>query len=148
MGSVNSNRSNKDFRYIFKSKHGSFVVIIPTRGDYAFKSNSTGSLRNAIGIRNRVGARIWGYYWDAVIAGFVDTIKSETASVHIREKSGSYVVQWRDLVTNTQMCKSFSINKYGENEAINLAKQMQGMVATKRMDQLKGWKRKDIRLKR
>lgn len=144
MGSVNSKKSKTIFRYVNKGESGVYESSVPTISKGLVRVAYTKSVRKAVVVRNRIGRRLWGKYWNAVLSGFIDTIKSDTLSVAIVKKGSTSVVVYRDLITTTQQTKSFSLKKYG-NEAENLAKEYANKITQQRADQLAQWDRKIIR---
>lgn len=148
MGSVSSTGGASKFKYITLGENGCYEVSTPLRYRRQVAVGYSKSLRKSWAIRNRIGKRIWGVYWGAVLAGFIDTVKSDTASVHVRFRGGAWIVHYRTLKDNKQKCKSFSCKKYGDQEAESLAIVCVNKLAKERFKQLENWNSRVLRVKR
>lgn len=142
-----------NFKYININKQSasSIKVLIPKRVGSGFNVIYAPSVRKAISIRNKVGVRIWGDLWSAVLSGYVDTIKSETASVSVYKRTdkrsglSEWTISFRQLENSKQVTRSFSCQKYGEKKAHELAIEYAKIETESRLERLSNWDPRIIR---
>lgn len=157
---TNTQRKNKileKIKYISvnpASKNNVFTIAVPTHKGNAPRALKATGLKKAIALRNRVGEKIWGDYWGAVLSGYIDTVQSESASVSVHrffdKRRGQF--EWRvmsvALIGNKYKSKTFSENKYGKKQAETLARAYASLETESRLEQLKNWKPRWIRTPR
>ena len=142
-----------NFKYISKQKGSAemFKVSIPMKTGSGANVIWCKTLRKAISTRNRIGRKIWGDYWPAVLSGFIDTIKSENASVYVGQrvdKRRGYkecYVSFRRLEDHKQVTRNFSCQKYGEQKAMELAMAYAAIETESRLKRLSKWDPRLIR---
>jgi hypothetical protein len=154
---VNNKKKNKvisKFKYISVSeeaKGDTFLVSIPVHKGTPTRVLSVSGLKKSVALRNRIGKKIWGDYWNAILSGYIDTIQSKTASVSVarrfdrRSEKYEWRVSSRGLISNKYKTKTFSENKFGAAKAEELARSYASIDTESRFSQLSNWKPRWIR---
>ena len=148
---VQEKLSNFKYININKQSASSITVLIPKRKGSGFNVIYAPNLRKAISLRNKIGKKIWGNFWSAVLSGYVDTIRSKTASVNVnrridkRNGSSEWVVSFRQLEDHKQVRRGFSCQKYGEKKSHELAIEYAKIETESRLERLSNWNPRIIR---
>lgn len=142
------------FKYIshnIEAKANHYTVDVPPFSGESTRSIRVVGLKKSVAVRNKIGKRIWGKYWSAVLSGYIDTIKNPTASVGVYRHLDKRYDKWewrvvcRGLRDNKPRCKSFSESRYGAVQAKILADGYAGLLTESRLEQLSEWKPRWIR---
>ena len=136
------------YKYIYFTDNGIYEASVPTSSMNLVRVAYTKSIRHAAVVRNRVGRRLWGKYWNAVLSGYIRTVNSKTLAVMTAKRGDAWLVKHRDLITNKQYSKSFSCKKLGEDLAKSSAEDFACKTIKQRSKQLAEWDRKIIRVPR